>query len=95
MVQTAFDIASSQHLADDLEYPLVVDAHMPEFSEQQSVVDVVKTSLNVSFYCPYRLILRPACGVDDVDNISNSVLLCPVGPEPIAVRVKPCFANGL
>ena len=59
------------------------------------MADVVKTPLNVTFHCSYSLVGKFIPGIDYIDNIPDFVLVCPVGAEAIAVRIKSRFAYRL
>ena len=59
------------------------------------MVDFIKARLDVAFHCPYWLVRGFASSIDYIDNISDRVLLRPIGPETVTVRIEPRFADWL
>ena len=59
------------------------------------MIDVVKTTANVTFQRKDRLVLRLRRQVYGMNDVCYCVFLRPVRPEPIAVWIKPCFTDRL
>ena len=91
--QVIFNVACFQHLTDDFQYTLIMNSDPPQLLHQQTMIDFIKARLDVALDCPDWLIGGCTCGIDHIDNISDRVLLCPVGPETVAVRIKPRLAD--
>ena len=57
------------------------------------MIDIVEVSLDIALNSPDWLIWRTRRCVQNVDDIPDRVLLCPVRSESVTMWVEPCFAD--
>ena len=71
-----------------------MDANFPELSQQNAVIDVVKTAFDIAFQREYRFVFRFRGRVQGVTDVGYRVFLRPVRPESVTVRIKSRLTDG-
>ena len=72
-----------------------MDTDFPELLEQQSVIDIVEASLDVTLNCPHGLVRRFASSIYNIDDTPDCMFLCPIGAKAVALRIKSRFTDRL
>ena len=72
-----------------------MDTDFPELLEQQSVIDIVEASLDVTLNSPHGLVGRFTSSIYDIDDTPDCVFLCPIGAKAVALRIKSRFTDRL